>query len=239
MDLKLYLVILLHVLSLIHVSIQCEPYTFSYGAGYNDYYMNIKTSVDLQWMHREDNAQWRNDSLFEAVDCYPDRCKVQLDHRDNCYLYLVKNQTKSTLHGPIKIDPKHIELDIKFDKSNRTMNHPYYEWEIRDKRRFELRSMYFSRCYLMRLAYKLVFDLCRIPLNIYLELDSKTASLFPKIEQNDYFMLNIINFFDEINPNNVFNKSVLWRYYPKLQYVTASHIISNYTVVPMEKFNKI
>uniref|UniRef100_T1JWX0 Uncharacterized protein n=1 Tax=Tetranychus urticae TaxID=32264 RepID=T1JWX0_TETUR len=237
MDLKLYLVIVPHVLSLIHVSIQCEEYMFSYGAGYNDYYMNIKTSVDLQWMHREDNAQWRNDSLFEAVDYYPDRCKVQLDHRDNCYLYLVKNQTKSTLHGPIKIDPKHIELDIKFDKSNRTMNLPYYEWP--DKKQFELRSGYFSRCHLMRLTYKLPLYACHIPLNIYLELDSKTASLFRKIEENDYFMLNIINFFDEINPNNVFDKSVLMRMFRKLQYVTASHIISNYTVVPIEKFNKI
>uniref|UniRef100_T1JWV9 Uncharacterized protein n=1 Tax=Tetranychus urticae TaxID=32264 RepID=T1JWV9_TETUR len=241
MDPKLYLIQIINVLSLINLSNQCQLAN-CFGSNCHEYYMNIKTSVDLQWMHREDNAQWRNDSLFETiVDRVGNRCKVQLDHRDNCYLYLVKNQTKPTLHGPIKIDPKHIELNIEFDKLNRVLEDPWHKKF--EKRLFEIYSEYHARCHLMRLAYKIPDYFCYTPLNIYLELDSKTASLFPKIEKNDYFMLNIINFFDEINPNNVLSKSklqaVLLNFSSKWDFVTASHVISNYTVVPIEKFNQI
>uniref|UniRef100_T1JWW4 Uncharacterized protein n=1 Tax=Tetranychus urticae TaxID=32264 RepID=T1JWW4_TETUR len=233
MDLKLDLIAVLYVLSLIHSNFGSNNYDTlaGYGAIYHDYYMNIKTSVDFQWMHRNSSAKWRNDSFVETiVDRFPHRCKVQLDHRDNCYLYLVKNQTKPTLHGPIKIDPKHIELDIEFDKLNRAMDHPIFG--KMDKTLFESWSTYYNRCFLMRLAYKLDDNFYLPPLNIYLELDSKTASLFPKIEKNDYFMFSIINFFDEINPNNVYDKSIL-QLYTKVQFVTASHFISNYTIVPI------
>uniref|UniRef100_T1JWF5 Uncharacterized protein n=1 Tax=Tetranychus urticae TaxID=32264 RepID=T1JWF5_TETUR len=226
MDLKLYLIYVL--LGFIRSSHQSDIWDRA------KFYMNIKTSVDLQWMNREDNAQWKNDSLFKDKE-FP-RSKVKIDENDNCYLYLFKNQT-STIHGPVRIDSKHIALDIKYNMSG--INFP----KDRPQKEYDLACMKYIRRILMESVFKVpFFDPTVDPLNIYLELDSETALLFPKIEKDDYFIFNIINFVDKISlplskdkiayvidPEND----------PRNGWVVVSHSIFNYTILSSDASNEI
>uniref|UniRef100_T1JWA8 Uncharacterized protein n=1 Tax=Tetranychus urticae TaxID=32264 RepID=T1JWA8_TETUR len=227
------------VLSLIHlISSQCENRMDEPATAYVNYYMNIKTSVDLQSMNREDTVKdqpwglWRNDSILRHRYC--ELCKVRFDSNDNIYLYLFKNET-STLHGPIRIDSKHIDLDMKFNLTK----------EARDKysdKEFQLNLIRAARCLLMNGAYKLSEEGSLIPqLAINLELDPETASLFPTIEKDDYFIINIVNFVDRISiyPEKTTNPEAsselddgTFVLYPgPINWVVASHLISNYTIL--------
>uniref|UniRef100_T1JWB7 Uncharacterized protein n=1 Tax=Tetranychus urticae TaxID=32264 RepID=T1JWB7_TETUR len=228
------------VLSFVHlISSQCENNMDEPGTSHVNYYMNIKTFVDLQSMNREDTVQdqpwglWRNDSIFQDPGC--PLCKVRFDSNDNIYLYLFKNKT-STLHGPIRIDSKHIDLDIKFNltkeaRAKYSDNIFYME--------FELNLIQAARCLLMNAAYKLNEDVVRIPkLNINLELDPETASLFPAVEKDDYFIINIVNFVDRIktNPEKTTKLDspavgIVFQYPGPINWVVASHLILNYTIV--------
>uniref|UniRef100_T1JW95 Uncharacterized protein n=1 Tax=Tetranychus urticae TaxID=32264 RepID=T1JW95_TETUR len=241
------------VLSLIHlVSSQCLDYeNFVAAASHVNYYMNIKTSVDLQSMNREDTVKdqpwgiWRNGSAFPQLNNFP-LCKVQFDANDNIYLYLFKNKT-STLHGPIRIDSKHIDLDMKFNltKEDRdTYSDNAYPTES------QLNLMKYARCLLMFKAYRISDEFDSIPhLNINLELDPETASLFPTIEKDDYFIISIINFVDRIIIHReLYGESaavyIFWkpltglstvletRWKPgSINWIVASHSISNYTIL--------
>uniref|UniRef100_T1JW97 Uncharacterized protein n=1 Tax=Tetranychus urticae TaxID=32264 RepID=T1JW97_TETUR len=231
------------VLSFIHsISSQCLDYeNFVAAASHVNYYMNIKTFVDLQSMNREDTVQdqpwglWRNGSAFPQssfLNQYCPLCKVQFDANDNIYLYLFKNET-STLHGPIRIDSKHIDLDMKFNltKEDRdTYSDNVYPTES------QLNLMKYARCLLMFKAYRISDEFDSIPhLNIKLELDPKTASLFPTIEKDDYFIMSIINFVDRIEIYRALTGlstvlEIQWK--PgSINWIVASHSILNYTIV--------
>uniref|UniRef100_T1JWE3 Uncharacterized protein n=1 Tax=Tetranychus urticae TaxID=32264 RepID=T1JWE3_TETUR len=231
MDSKLYLIYVL--LGFIRSSHQSDD--LGWAKVDVKYYMNIKTNVDLQWMNRQDSAQWRNDSFVGDVK-WP-RSKVKIDENDNCYLYLFKNQT-STIHGPVKIDSKHIELDIKYHMSE--INYTLPKDQIQE---YELAYMNYIRRVLMESVFKVrFFNSTKDLLNIYLELDSETASLFPKIEKEDYFIISIINFVDTISlplSEDRRNYVLFPENDPRNGWVVVSHTILNYTILSPDASNEI
>uniref|UniRef100_T1JWE6 Uncharacterized protein n=1 Tax=Tetranychus urticae TaxID=32264 RepID=T1JWE6_TETUR len=229
MDSKIYLIYVL--LAFIRSSHQSDD--LGWAKVDVKYYMNIKTSVDLQWMNRQDSAQWKNDSFVGDAE-WPRR-KVKIDENDNCYLYLFKNQT-STIHGPIRINSKHIALDIKYNMSG--INYP----KDRPQKIYDLAFMMQIRRILMESVFKVnFFDSTKDLLNIYLELDSGTALLFPEIEKDDYFIFNIINFVDRISfPLSVHKTNYV--IYPEKDpnsWVVVSHSIFNYTILSPDASNEI
>uniref|UniRef100_T1K9H0 Uncharacterized protein n=1 Tax=Tetranychus urticae TaxID=32264 RepID=T1K9H0_TETUR len=182
-----------------------------------DYYLSIKSSG-----YKPQAKPWMDKFGSYCGDDWMIKkrgpCKIELDEEDTCLLYLVKNQSSAVaLHGPVEIDPKLIDLDVKYDPSKVTLSNFKVE-SYDNEKQFESCIFQYARCVLSKVTYQHLGMMEKFPvLNTHLELENKIADLFPKVEKNDYFLLNIIN--------KNYNRT------SSTHNLVSSHIISNYTIL--------
>uniref|UniRef100_T1K9A5 Uncharacterized protein n=1 Tax=Tetranychus urticae TaxID=32264 RepID=T1K9A5_TETUR len=181
-----------------------------------DFYLSIKSSADGR-----QTKEWKNAvcSSYPKTDEDKAPCRTEINEEDNVLLYLVKNQSSPVVHGPVVIDPKRIDLDIKYDPSNVKLSDYPYPSYFTSQKEFEPCAIAFARCVLSKAVYRILLFMPKFPvLHTHLQLEPKTADLFPNIEKNDYFLLTIIN---KNSGGLVKGTNML---------LVGTHIISNYTI---------
>uniref|UniRef100_T1KAC0 Uncharacterized protein n=1 Tax=Tetranychus urticae TaxID=32264 RepID=T1KAC0_TETUR len=218
MDFKLLIYSIVLCFLRVH-SFSAENELYNFARSKFDYHLSIKTRAE-----GKQTKQWKNAvcSRLPYIDRYWGPCKTELDESDACTLHLVKNQSSPVVHGPVVIDPKLIDLDIKYDPSDLKLSDYLFPTEFCSQTEFEPCAIAYARCVLSKTVYQNLYGMASFPLlHTYLQLGPKIAHLFPKIEINDYFILNIVN------------KDYFYGF-KRFKGLISSHIIFNYTILSMD-----